>query len=63
MAIAAFDREGEPILFFTEMKGLAGVIFDPHLDGQGFIEQKLLAVEDDYSGNDTGIPLVWELPS
>jgi L-rhamnose mutarotase len=24
---------------------------------------ELLAVEDDYSGNDMGIPLVWELPS
>jgi L-rhamnose mutarotase len=23
---------------------------------------ELLAVEDDYSGNDMGIPLVWELP-
>ena len=24
---------------------------------------ELLEVEDDYSGNDMGIPLVWELPS
>jgi L-rhamnose mutarotase len=24
---------------------------------------ELLAVEDDYSGNDMGVPLVWELPS
>ncbi|CAM03206.1 L-rhamnose mutarotase [Saccharopolyspora erythraea NRRL 2338] len=24
---------------------------------------ELLAVEDDYSGDDTGLPLVWELPS
>jgi L-rhamnose mutarotase len=23
---------------------------------------ELLEIEDDYSGNDSGVPLVWELP-